>query len=61
MIENDFISRQIRRRHFGETDIRLGLGYFWQLMAETRNLRIIVHGIFGFLHHDDIRRHFVFG
>ncbi|NHJ02589.1 MAG: hypothetical protein EAX86_10665 [Candidatus Heimdallarchaeota archaeon] len=60
-IEIQFVKNQIRKAHKGVSDMNLGIAYIWQLFAETRNLRLIAHGIFGFMHPDDIRRYLVFG
>ncbi len=60
-IETQFIRDQIKKAHKGVSDIYLGFAYLWQLLAETRNIRLISHGIFGFMHPDDIRRYLIFG
>ncbi|MFX0207645.1 MAG: V-type ATPase subunit [Candidatus Hodarchaeota archaeon] len=53
-VERLFYKNQVRKR-FKTHSFNLGLAYFWQMLIEARNLRILTHGLGNFTR-DEIER-----
>ncbi|MFX0172272.1 MAG: V-type ATPase subunit [Candidatus Hodarchaeota archaeon] len=56
-VERLFYKNQVRKR-FKTHSFNLGLAYFWQMLIEARNLRILTHGIKNFTRDEIERRMF---
>ncbi len=60
-LENEFIQRQIRSTKKKYQGIGLGLAFYWQLVAEVRNLRFLSQVIFSDYPRTEARRFLIFG
>jgi len=56
-VERLFYKNQVRKR-FKTHSFNLGLAYFWQMLIEARNLRILTHGLGNFTREEIERRMF---
>jgi vacuolar-type H+-ATPase subunit C/Vma6 len=54
-VERLFYANQVRKR-FKKPTFNLGLAYFWQMVLEARNLRLITHGVETFTREETSRR-----